>query len=174
MAIQAKVTSLDALESFRANLIVFLTTAHRCVDEVGDEVRRTRSWLQNEQRTHWEGELKRRRRVLEQVEQELFSAKLSGLRETTAAQQNAVIKSKRAVEEAEEKLRAVKHWNRNFESCSDPLVKQMESLRYYLDHDMPKALAFLVQAQKTLEAYTEIPAPQAAPPTVAPPPENPA
>ena len=128
MSIQAKVTSLDALESFRANLIVFLTTAHRCADEVGDEVRRTRYWLQNEQRMHWEGELKRRRRALEQAEQELFSAKLSNLRENIAAQQNAVIKTKRAVEEAEEKLRAVKHWNHNFESRSDPLVKQMEGL----------------------------------------------
>jgi hypothetical protein len=173
MSIQAKVTSLDALESFRANLIVFLTTAHRCVDEVGDDVRRTRYWLQNEQRMHWEGELKRRRRILDLAEQELFSAKLSGLRETTAAQENAVIKGKRAVEEAEEKLRAVKHWNRNFESSSDPLVKQMEGLRFFLDHDMPKALSFLVQAQKTLEAYTEIPAPQTAPPTVAEP-ESPA
>jgi hypothetical protein len=46
-------------------------------------------------------------------------------------------------------------------------------LRYFLDHDMPKALAFLVQAQKTLEAYTEIPAPQTAPPGVAEP-EDPA
>ena len=166
MAIQAKVTSLDALESFRANLIVFITTAHRCVEEVSDEVRRTRYWLQNDQRMFWEGELRKRRRILEQAEQELFSAKLSGLRETTSVQQNAVIKAKRAVEEAEVKLRAVKHWNRNFESSSDPLVKQMEGLRYFLDHDMPKALAFLVQAQKTLEAYTEIPAPQAAPPTI--------
>jgi hypothetical protein len=49
----------------------------------------------------------------------------------------------------------------------------MEGLRFFIDHDMPKALAFLVQAQKTLEAYTEIPAPQTTPPTVAEP-ESPA
>ena len=162
MADQAKVTSLEALEAFRANLIVFLTTAHRCLDEAGDEVRRARNWLQTDQRMYWEGEWKRRKRSLEQAEQELFSARLSGLRETTAAQQNAVIKAKRALVEAEEKIKAVKLWNRNFESCSDPLVRQMEGLRHFLDHDLPKALAYLVQAQNTLEAYAENPAPRAA------------
>ena len=50
MAEQAKVTSLHALESFRADLIVFISEAHRAVDEVGDEVRRTRYWIQKQRR----------------------------------------------------------------------------------------------------------------------------
>jgi hypothetical protein len=160
---QVKVTSIDALESFRASLIVFLNDAHRCVDEVGDEVRRTRYWIANDQRTHWEGELRRRKRTLELAEQELFSAKLSSLRDNISAQELAVRRAKEAVAEAEEKLLMIKKWNRNFDSCADPLVKRMEGLRHFLDHDMPKAIAYLVQAQRTLESYTEIPAPQSEP-----------
>ena len=60
-----------------------------------------------------------------------------------------------------EKLVAVKTWIRNFDSTTDPMLKRMSSLRDFLDFDMPKAIAFLTQAQKTLEAYTQIPTPAA-------------
>ncbi len=159
MAEQAKVTSLDALERFRADLIVFITTAHRCVDEAGDEVRRTRGWLQGEQRMHWEGEARRRKRVLDQAEADLYSARLSGLKDRTIVQEEAVRKAKRAMTEAEDKLRVLKKWNRDFDNLADPLVKRLEGMRYFLDHDMPKALTYLVQAQTTLEAYAESNAP---------------
>ena len=161
MSEQAKITSLDALESFRANLIIFMTTAHRSVDEAGDEVRRTRQWLQGEQRTHWEGEAKRRKRVLDQAEADLYSARLSGLKDRTIVQEEAVRKAKRAMAEAEDKLRMLKKWNRDFDNCTDQLVKRLEGMRFFLDHDMPKALAYLVQAQRTLESYAEPSAPSA-------------
>ena len=160
MATQVKVTSIDALEAFRANLIIFLTQAHRSVDEVHDEVRRLRHWLQQDQRMFWEGQARKWRKTLDQAQQELMSARLSALRDSTSAQEMAVLKAKRALTEAEEKLRKVKLWNRDFDSQADPLIKRMDGLRHLLDYDLPKALAYLVQAQRTLDAYTEIPAPQ--------------
>jgi chromosome segregation ATPase len=155
MAEQAKVTSLDALQAFRSSLILFLGDAHRSVDEVGDAVRRTRGRLQNDWRTHWEGEIRKWRRILDQAQGELLTAKLSNLRDNISAQQNAVRKAKEALDHAEKKLRAVKVWTRNFDSSADPLVKRIDSLRHILDFDLPKALAFLLQAQKTLESYAE-------------------
>lgn len=159
MATQVRVTSIDALERFRASLIVFLAKARRSMDEVSDEVRRTRVWLQSDQRTHWETQLRRRRKVQEQAEQELFSAKLSGLRETTAAQQAAVHRARKAVAEAEDKLRMVKSWNSRYDACAEPLTKSLEGLRYFLDYDLPKGIAFLANAQRTLDAYAESAAP---------------
>ena len=161
MSEQAKITSLDALESFRANLIIFMTTAHRCVDEAGDEVRRTRQWLQGEQRMHWQGEARRRKRVLDQAEADLYSARLSDLKDRTIVQEEAVRKAKRAMAEAEDKLRMLKKWNRDFDNSTDQLVKRLEGMRFFLDHDMPKALAYLVQAQRTLEGYAEASTPTA-------------
>ena len=155
MANQAKVTSLEAIETFRASIIIFLTKARRSMDDTRDQVRRTRLWLQHDQRMHWEGEVRRLRKVLEQAKQELLSAKLSGARETTAIQQKAVIKAQQALEAAEEKLRSVQRWNRDFDSLADPLMKQLENPRAYLDHDMPKAVAYLVQVLRTLGAYAE-------------------
>ncbi len=77
MAEQVKVTSIDALETFRASLIIFLTEAHRSLDEVGDAVRRTRQWVQSDQRMHWEGEIRRRKKILDAAEAEFFGARLA-------------------------------------------------------------------------------------------------
>ena len=44
MATEAKVRSVDALESLRASLIIFGTRARRAIDQVGEEVSRTRQW----------------------------------------------------------------------------------------------------------------------------------
>ncbi len=171
MAEQAKVTSIDVLESFRVALIVFLTESRRSLDEVADAVRRTRMWLEGEQRTHWEGQLRRRHKVLQEAQAELFGAKLSPLRDETSKQQEDVRRARRAVAEAEEKLRNVKNWTRDYDSMVEPMTKRLEGLKFFLDHDMIKALAFLVQAQKTLEGYAEVSLENSAPPE--PKPEEP-
>jgi len=160
MADQAQVTSFDALETFRANLILFLSGARLRVDEVGSEIRRTRGWVQNEQRLHWEGEIRRRRRTLDQAEQELLNAKLSSFRDNFSVELMAVRRAKQAFVEAEEKLQNVKRWSRNYESCVAPLAKKLESLRGVLDHELPKAVSYLLQIQKSLESYAETAAPR--------------
>jgi hypothetical protein len=156
---RAHVTSVDALESFRATLIVYLTKARSTLEEVSADVQRIRSWLENDQRVHWEQELHRRSRDLQEAQQALFSSRLSQLREASAAEQMAVQRAKRALDEAEAKLRVVKQWNRVFENRASPLVKQMEKLHTVLAHDMVHAVAFLAQAINTLQAYAEIASP---------------
>jgi len=160
---RAHVTSVDALESFRANLIVYLSKARPTLEEVSAAVQRMRGWLEGEQRTYWENEFRRRRRAWEEAQQALFSSKLSQLREASAAEQMAVQRTKRAVDEAEGKLRILKQWNRVFDNRVDPLVKQMEKLHTVLAHDMVQAVAFLTQVIRTLDAYAEVAPPEGAP-----------
>ena len=158
---RAHVTSVDALGSFRSNLIVYLSKARPTLEEVSADVQRTRSWLEDEQRAHWENELRRRSRALQEAQQALFSAKLSNLREASAAEQMAVQRTKRARDEAEAKLRVLKQWNRVFDNRVDPLVKQMEKLHTVLAYDMAQAVAFLTQVIETLDAYAKIAPPSA-------------
>ena len=153
MGEQAKITSMEVLERFRASLVIFLTKARRSLDHAGEEVRRTQTWLLGEQRQFWEMQIKRRQKVLDRVTQELLTAKLSALRDNTTVQENAVRKAKRDMHEAEEKIRRIKHWGREFERMADPMVRRLERLRQFLDHDLPMATAYLVEAQKTLESY---------------------
>jgi hypothetical protein len=163
MATHAKVTSIDALEAFRASLIVFLNKTHSALDQESDEIRRTRSWIQNDQRTHWEGEIRRRARILAQVEQELLSARMTKAADNLTVQQMAVHKAKRSLEEAEAKMRKVKLWIRDFDGAVDPLAKGLNSLRAFLDHDMPQGIAYLAEVQKIMEGYMEVQKPTLTP-----------
>ncbi|HZR20171.1 MAG TPA: hypothetical protein VFE51_23010 [Verrucomicrobiae bacterium] len=156
---KAHVTSLEALEAFRSNLIVYLSQARPALDEISSEVLRTRSWLEGEQRVHWENQMRRRLKDLEQAQQALFSARLGILRKETAAEQMAMHRAKAAVVEADEKLRIIKKWDREFDGRVQPLVKQTEKLHTVLSNDMVKAVAYLTQAINTLAAYADSKAP---------------
>jgi hypothetical protein len=155
MAQKAHVTSLEALETFRANLVVYLSQARPALDEVSADVLRLRMWLEQEQRLHWEGQLRRRTKEMEQAQQALFSARLGVLRKETAAEQFAVHRAKAAVAEADEKLRTIKRWTRDFDGRVQPLMKQTEKLHTVFSNDMVQALAHLAQLIKTLAAYAE-------------------
>jgi hypothetical protein len=171
MAERAQVRSVDALEAFRSSLILYVSKARPALDEVSAEVARTRMWLEDEQRLHWENEVRRSRRAREEAQQALFSARLSTFRDETSAEQMTVHRTRRAFDEAEDKLTVLKRWNREYDNRVEPLVKQMEKLQTVLAHDMVLAIAFLTQAINALHAYARV-APPSAAPGQAPPPGN--
>jgi hypothetical protein len=156
MAERAHVTSVEAIEAFRARLILYLTKARAAVEEVSDEIQHTRAWLENDQRTRWEGECRRCQRVLDEAEQELFNTKISRLRTQTAAQLLAVERAKHALRQAEAKRDAVKRWAREFGNRAEPLGKQIDQLLGFLATDMGKGVAYLGSVIKALEAYTAV------------------
>jgi ATP-dependent exoDNAse (exonuclease V) alpha subunit len=100
--------------------------------------------------------VRRRAKELEQAQAALFSARLSNLREESAAEQMTFHRAKRSLEEAEGKLRTLKQWNREFDSRVEPLTKQTEKLHTLLANDLTKALAYLTEAIKTLGEYVEV------------------
>ncbi len=159
MADRAQVTSVEAVESFRADLIVFLTKARAVLEEACDEVLRTRQWVQNDQRRLWEHEIKVRARKQEEARAELFRARLSQFQDSTTLQQMAVQRADRAAREAEAKLAVLKKWDLELENRTDPLVKQLTQMHGFLITDMTQAVAYLAQVVKTLEAYAAVAAP---------------
>jgi hypothetical protein len=169
MATRVNVTSVEAIEAFRTSLILYLSKARPTLEEVAAEVTRTRVWVQFTQRTHWDGIAKKRARALEEANAALFSAKMSNLREVSSAEQMAVTKAKRGVEEAEMKLRVLRRWDRDFDNQTEPIGRQLEKLQAVLSDDLVKALAYLTQTVNTLQSYAGMVAPSlevpAAPPT---------
>ena len=166
MAEQAQGTSVEAIEAFRASLILFLSKVRPTLEEVSDEVMRLQAWIESDQRRLWETELRKRGLKLEEAKQELFNAALSQLQQATALQHMAVQRAQRAVREAEDKLGTVKKWERALEDRTAPLVKQIEEFHGFLTVEMGRAGAQLVQFVKALEAYTKVggPAQEGAPP----------
>ncbi|HTX21411.1 MAG TPA: hypothetical protein VMD27_06100 [Candidatus Aquilonibacter sp.] len=152
---QAQVTSVDAIEAFRAALVVFVTRARAALEEVSSEAQRVKVWLESDQRRVLDIELRQRGKKLEQAQQELFSARISAFQESTSLQQMTLQRAQRAMREMEDKMARLKKWDREIESRSDPLVKQVEQLHNYLSVEMPKAIALLVQTVRTLDAYSD-------------------
>ncbi|NGO38649.1 hypothetical protein G4L39_04450 [Limisphaera ngatamarikiensis] len=156
MADQARVTSIEAIEAFRNRLILFRDRASRILDEVSETLTRTRNWLDHECPERHRQELRRLQRQLEQKEQELFSARLSPFQETAPAEQAAVQRLRRAIEDVEHRLRRVRSWQQQFEPRIQTQARQIEKLRHHLDHDLGRALNFLTEAVRSLAAYAEL------------------
>ncbi len=152
----AKVTSIEAIDAYKASLIVYLEKAGCVLDDVSDDVVRTRIWLQTDRQLHWKNQMRQRTRELAQAEQELLTARLSGLPEAIKARQMAVNKARLTLREAEERLARVKRWMRQFETQVESRAKVVMQLRHSLAHDMRKAVAFLEGAAATLAAYADL------------------
>ena len=169
---QARITSVEAVEAFRADLLVYLDKARNVVDEVSEEVSRTRAWLQDDRARHWAHQVKRRTMELEERQQELFSAQL-GKRQNIQAELVAVRRAKQSLEEAGAKVKSVKQWLRDYPVEIEPLARHADLLRHALVTDMGKAVVLLTQTIGTLHAYAALKAPTADVPPPAPAPETP-
>lgn len=185
---QAQVRSVDALEAFRSHLVVYLSKARPIVEEISSELRRTQLWIETDRLAYWHRESLRRTRALEEAQQALLSARIATFREATPVQQNAVHAARRALEEAQDKLRTLKRWMREFGPRTEVFARQVSALESALAQDLPRAIAWLAEAVRLLEAYADVrrefagtsagltpmpPAPDATPVAVQPnPPEN--
>ncbi|MDB6059198.1 MAG: hypothetical protein JWO95_3042 [Verrucomicrobiales bacterium] len=168
----ANISSVEALDTFRAALVLYLSKARPTLDEINAEVVRLRVWLESDRRIFWEKQARRCALKLEEAKQSVFSAEMSRLRESTSAERTAVTKAQRDLAEAEAKLASVKKWVSDFESRVSPLAKQLERMQSFLSSGLPRAHAHLTESIRTLEAYANVGMPVAAPaiaePTVLP------
>lgn len=161
------VRSLDAINAFRSAFTLHAAKTKPLVEDAWDEVARTREWVRTDRRMHWENEVRRRRRKLEDAQQELFTARFSSLKAATAAQQAEVHRARRALTEAEGKLEKVRAWTQQFDDRAGPMLKQLEELRNALTVDSAKGAAYLSNVIRALEAYAESYSGNLRPPDVA-------
>jgi phage gpG-like protein len=159
MAQRANITSVEAIQEFRANLVIYLNKARPVLDEAASEVSRVRIWLETERRPYWVKQYLQRIQRLEEAEASLFSAKLSRFAQVSAAQQSAVQKARLAVGKAEEKIRSIKRWLRDYETRTSVLLKQLEKLDNVFSLDLTNAVAYLNELIDTLQKYAAMHAP---------------
>lgn len=153
MADRSHVRSIDDIAQFRAHFLTFLAGARTAVEECAMEVSRQQAWLESEGRKHWEGEVWRRQRRLEEVKQSLFQETIASQKGPSSFLQMQVHRAERSFDEAHEKLNKIRHWGRTFEQLSMPVVKQIEQLHTVLTVDMARASHDLSQTLSALESY---------------------
>lgn len=104
MADKANVASVESLDRYESNLVVFLERVSSILYEVGEEVKRTRIWLQTEQKLRVTQCIKMESRKLEMLEQEMFTARLSSLRAVKTGAQMQINKKRCEIRDLEDKL----------------------------------------------------------------------
>lgn len=152
----AHVGSLDAIERFHNALVGYVADVRRALNEVSEEIRRTKEFVQVDRKRAWDAEMRKRQRTLEEAEAAVFSARLSAWNDVQSAQQMAANKARRAVREADEKIRIIQKWARNFDEIVAPMEKRLQRLNDAAYSDLPKAIAALREIQRDLEQYLEI------------------
>ncbi len=75
----ADVRSIDALKDARAALAEFRESAGVSLSEAQSDIQRTIWWLQNDRRTFWQHELRRREEKVNQARTDLYRAKLAAM-----------------------------------------------------------------------------------------------
>ena len=155
MSDQVRISSIEALESFRADLIQYVEKARMALEDAESEVRRTQSYLDMDRLGYWTTQSKRRTKLLEQAEAELYNVTLTSPQESHAFQKMAVQKARRNLDEAEGKLLVVKRWRQTFDNRATPLLRQLDPMFFLVGTHLPKAIHSLGEAIKTLQAYAE-------------------
>jgi hypothetical protein len=169
MSDQVNISSIDALEAFRADLIQYISKARVALEDMEGDVRRTQTWLDTDRTDYWNGQLKLWTKHLHQAEQELYSANLTSPQASNAFQKMAVLKARRKLEEAEQKARVLKKWRQTFENRATPLLRQLDPMFFLVGQHLPKGVFALGESIKALQAYAEKSAPaQATPPLTEP------
>jgi hypothetical protein len=165
MADHANVSSIEALEAFRAALIQYIEKARVALEDAEGGVRRTRSWLDVDRAGYWTAQLKQRTKLLEQAEADLYNATITRPDESHSFHKMAVHKARRNLEEAGEKLRVLKHWRLHFDNRVNPLLRQLDPMFHLVGRQLPAGVHSLGETIKALQAYAEkIPAPKSAAP----------
>lgn len=155
MADQVKVSSIDALEAFRADLIQYVEKARVALEDAESEVRRTRTWLDVDRTGYWSAQMKQRVKQLEQAEADLYNATITRPKESHSFYKMAVTKARRRVEEAEEKILVLKKWRQAFDNRATPLLRQLDPMFFMVGQQLPKGIHSLGESIKALQAYAE-------------------
>jgi hypothetical protein len=162
MSSSAKVKSIAALDEFRQAFAEAGEEADRALSAVDMEIRRVIDWLEREQAAYWQQQLKIRREEVSQARTELARRRLQGITgdmPDCSEQQDALRTAKRRMEQAEEKIEAVRHWHRVVQQAVLEYQGKARQLASYLVTDLPRGLARLERMVQSLEAYVSLAAP---------------
>ena len=122
MSEQVRVEDIHAFTLFRTALIKFAQASSNALASAESEISRTKSWLENEQTTYWQSQLRKRTEELTKARDALRQKKLykdsSGRVPSAVDEEKAMSRAAAAVEYVNEKINAVKRWRPRLEKES--------------------------------------------------------
>jgi hypothetical protein len=160
MATSANVESVDAIRDFRIHLTKFQELAGRALSDADSDINKTTRWLEGEALTYWNGQIRKRQEAVAKAEEAVRQKRLykdaSGSTQSAVEEMKQLKIAKDRLNEAQEKLKAVKHWTRE-------LLKQVTMYRGNVSRfandvqgAVPEAIAHLGATVEQLDKYMDI------------------
>ena len=160
MSTTVRVDSIDALKQFRVALIKFAEEANAALAGAESEMQRMVGWLEREQLSHWQTQIRKRQEALGRAQEALRMKKLfpdaSGRTPTPVEEEKAVRRCKAAVEEAEQKLVNVKKYARVLQREIMNYKGGVQRFSSWVGSEIPVAISRLDRMAGMLEQYVAL------------------
>lgn len=154
---QAHVEDVDALRQLRTTMIKFAEAASVAMNDAESELRRVLTWLELEQDSYWQQQIRKRHDICERCKEAVRMKKL--FKSATGHQQSAIDEEKALkialarLEEAQHKLANVKKWRGRLTKEIDIYKGSVQRLTTTVQVDIPLAAGRLSKMIQRLEAY---------------------
>ncbi len=160
---EARVESIDALKLFKTALVKFAEGTNVAIGDSESEVIRTINWLENEQTTYWQTQVRKRTEIIGRCQEAVRMKRLykdsSGRPQSAVEEEKALKVAQRMLEEAQQKVVAIRKAIRRIEK-DFPLYKgSVQRFATDLVVLVPTATAHLENLVLSLEAYTSLSSP---------------
>ena len=150
----------ETLAGFRAALVKFNQTASSALGDAEADIQRTIMWLENEQQSYWNLQIRKRQEALQRAEEALRQKTLfkdaSGSKGSASEELKVVQKCKLAMEEAQMKLAATKKWAKQLHKEAIIYKGQVQRFATCVSTDIPAAISHLGALINTIQEYEAI------------------
>ena len=153
----ARLTSIDAVRKMAAAVQAFRDVAGSAADELQMEMRRAAEWIHHDRKEYWARELRRAYDRLADAKVQLQQAKtyrrIGDRAPSCIDEKKAVEAASRRLRLVEEKVEAVRRWERVIERNIDECRGALTQFSGTVQLDLTKGLAALDRMTESLETY---------------------
>ena len=153
----ARVESIDALKHFRVALFKFQEAANTALGDAESDLHSTMNWLENEQYTYWQSQIRKRHEIVERCKEAVRMKKVfkdsTGRTPSAVEEEKALLLARRRFEEAETKFANVKKYTRVLQKETESYKGAVQRFATTVQSDIPVAAATLDTLVQTLEQY---------------------
>ena len=156
----ARVESIEALRQFKAAIWKFQEAATVALGDAESEMHRVLVWLETEQGTYWQGQIRKRQEAVARAREALRMKQIfkdaAGRQPTAIEEQKALQAALRQVAEAEQKLLNVKRWTRALQKEVEMYKGSVQRFATDVQSELPAAAAHLESLSAKLDAYVSL------------------
>lgn len=158
-------TSVEALREFRRAVERFGQEVNGALSEMDGNAQRMLSWLSHDQMPYWQSQIRQRQEKIARARSDLLRKQLSSSQDDPSCvdERKALERAKQRVEEAMEKVKAVKKWSITVDREFTLYKGAASSMAETHQRDVPMISMRLAEMVKRLEEYaligTNVPAP---------------